>query len=124
METNELTILDVEEDLIQRLAEATDPKDIEALSSALAKVHNSIAQQEKGIDELRLTSEIEEKKLVREKKGNFWRILGGIGTALLTAGGVIGSQYVKGVMDSKYQDEGYEHEKTEAVIWNRNKHRR
>ena len=124
METNELTILDMEESIIQKLAEAEKPEDIEKLSSALAKVHNSIAMQEKGIDELNLTNELEEKRMAQEKKRGIWSTVGTIFASLLTAGGVIGAQYVKGRMDSQYQDEGYAHEKTEAVIWNRNKHRR
>ena len=59
-----------------------------------------------------------------EKKKSRWSTIGTVLAALIGAGGVVGSQYIKGKMDSEYQDQGYAHEKTENVIWNKNKHRR
>ena len=126
-----LSIYDSEDKILERILATDDPDEIEKLANALSKVHNGITEETKACNELVLkekeidqNKEIEEQKLKQEKRKNLWMTLGTIGAAVIGALGVIGGQYVKGEMDSRYQDEGYEHEKTESVIWNKNRHKR
>lgn len=115
-----LTMYDSEDKILKRISETDDAEELEKLANALEKIHGSIMDEAKDS----ILCELEERKFEQEKKRGFWSTMGTILAALIGAGGVIGAQYVKGEMDSRYQDEGYNHEKTEAVIWNRNRHRR
>lgn len=119
-ENKVLTVYDSEEKILKKISETDDPEELEKLAGALAKIRGSIVEEISEASKL----ELEDKKFEQEKKRGFWTTLGTILAALIGAGGAVGAQYVKGQMDSRYQDEGYAHEKTESVIWNRNRHRR
>lgn len=119
-EEKELSVYDSEAQILELIQNTTDPEELAKLTAALEKVHNCISKEMSEASNF----EIEDRKIKVEKARNRWQIAGTIIAALIGATGVVGAQWVKGEMDSRYQDEGYQHEKTESVIWNKNKHRR
>lgn len=119
-EKKELTVYDSEAQILEQISQTTDPEELAKLTAALEKVYNCISKEMSEASNF----EIEDRKIKVEKARNRWQLVGTILAALIGATGVVGAQMVKGEMDSRYQDEGYAHEKTESVIWNKNKHRR
>lgn len=119
-EKKELSVYDTEAQILEQISQTTDPEELAKLTAALEKVHNCISKEMSEASNF----EIEDRKIKVEKSRNRWQLVGTIIAALIGATGVVGAQMVKGEMDSRYQDEGYAHEKTESVIWNKNKHRR
>ena len=119
-EKKELTVYDSEAQILEQISQTTDPEELAKLTAALEKVYNCISKEMSEASNF----EIEDRKIKVEKARNRWQLVGTILAALIGATGVVGAQMVKGELDSRYQDEGYAHEKTESVIWNKNKHRR
>ncbi len=119
-EKKELSVYDSEAQILELIQNTNDPEELTKLTAALEKVHNCISKEMSEASNF----EIEDHKIKVEKSRNRWQLVGTIFAALIGATGVVGAQWVKGEMDSRYQDEGYQHEKTESVIWNKNKHRR
>lgn len=126
-----LTVYDSEAKILEMISKTDDPAELEKLANALDKVRGSITDEIAKASQLELEEkkyesekELEEKKYENEKKRGRWQTVVTILAALIGAGGAMGAQWVKGEMDSRYQDEGYSHEKTESVIWNKNRHRR
>lgn len=115
-----LTVYDSEAKILEMISKTDDPEELEKLANALEKIRGSITDELSEASKL----ELEEKKYESEKKRGRWQTIVTVLAALIGAGGAIGAQWMKGEMDSKYQDEGYNHEKTESVIWNKNRHRR
>lgn len=122
--TEEVEEVSVEQYLSDKIVSSEDADEIEKLSKALASVMKVCDENEAEFRRQELEAEKIEKEAKESKRKTMWQFIGTVVAALVGAGGVIGAQIVKGEMDSRYQDEGYEHEKTESVIWNRNKHRR
>lgn len=141
-EKDYLTVEDCEDELKKRLLKAETTEDAERLAKAISELHkvatdemikteslaNEIEKAESERADNQRKMEIEEaynqEKIEVDKRRNRLTFWGAVLAALAGVAGSMGGQYVKGVMDSKYQDEGYNHEKTEAVIWNRNRHKR
>lgn len=122
--TEEVEEVSVEQFLSDKIVSSEDADEIEKLSKALASVRKVCDENEAEYRRLELEAEKIEKETKESRRKTVWQFIGTIGAAIVGALGVVGAQYVKGEMDSRYQDEGYEHEKTESVIWNKNKHRR
>lgn len=133
-EKKELTVYDSEAQILEQISQTTDPEELAKLAAALEKVHNCIFKEMSEASNFEIEGrkievegrkiEIEDQKIKVEKARNKWQLVGTIVAALLGATGVVGAQMVKGEMDSRYQDEGYAHEKTESIIWNKNRHKR
>lgn len=119
-EKKELSVYDSEAQILELIQNTADPEELQKLTAALEKVHNCISKEMSEASNF----EIEDRKIKVEKSRNRWQLFGTVVAAIIGATGVIGAQWMKGEMDSRYQDEGYQHEKTESVIWNKNKHRR
>lgn len=119
-EKKKLSVYDSEAQILELIQNTNDPEELAKLTAALEKVHNCISKEMSEASNF----VIEDRKIKVENARNRWQLLGTIMAALIGAIGVVGAQWVKGEMDSRYQDEGYQHEKTESVIWNKNRHKR
>lgn len=120
----EVEEVSVEQYLSDKIVTSENADEIEKLSKALASMRKVCDDYEAEYRRLELEAEKIEKETKETRRKTVWQFIGTLGAAFIGALGVVGAQCVKGEYDSRYQDEGYEHEKTESVIWNRNKHRR
>lgn len=122
--TEEVEEISVEQFLSDRIVSSENAEDAEKYSKALAAVRKVCDENEAEYRRLEIEAEKVENEAKESKRKTFWQFAGTLLAAVIGAVGVVGAQAVKGEYDSRYQDEGYEHEKTESVIWNKNKHRR
>lgn len=128
MEDNKITDnveeVDVEAHLANKIVSAETAEDAEKYAKAYAAVRKVDDDDIHEFKKLELEAEKNEKEAKSNKVKTVLSFAGTILAAVIGALGVVAGQAVKGEYDSRYQDEGYEHEKTESVIWNRNRHRR
>ena len=123
-EEKALTLYEVEQMKLKRLAETDDPDEVLKLTDSVIKLHD--AQVNESVKIQQTDNECQRVNIDREKLKN--DILGIVIGSSITATGVVVGNYVrertKGVCDDIFQEHGYEHEKTDAVIYNYRKHRR
>lgn len=130
-EEKELTLYDVEQMKLKKLAETDDPDEVIKLTESVVNLHNAQVDESVKVGQVENDSqrvETDKERAETDKKRLKNDIITTIIGSLIGAFGVIGAGWIreetKGRWDDIFQDHGYGHEKTESVIYNYRKHRR